>query len=144
MQVVAQAAARNLWLPGSDAPAHLDGTLAGDYGFDPLNLGEDPTALKWYVQAELQNARWAMAAVAGIIIPGLIIPGFAQWYEAGQVAISGSPMPFPALFAVQMALMGWVEGKRNMDIAKPGSQAEPGSFLGFEGAFKGTDQARLD
>ena len=30
---------RPMWLPGSKAPAHLDGTLPGDYGFDPWNLG---------------------------------------------------------------------------------------------------------
>ena len=37
---------------------------------------------------------------------------------------------------VQFFLFGWVEGKRWMDYRKPGSQAEPGSFLGLEGAFK--------
>ena len=26
-------------MPGSKAPAHLKGTLPGDYGFDPLELG---------------------------------------------------------------------------------------------------------
>merc|ERR1711994_1150824 len=26
------------WAPGSEAPAHLDGSLAGDFGFDPLGL----------------------------------------------------------------------------------------------------------
>jgi hypothetical protein len=81
-----------------------------------------------------------MAAVAGILIPGAIIPGFAQWYEAGQKAIGGSPFPFASLFAIQLFLMGWAEGKRWMDIRKPGSQGEPGSFLGFEGMLKGTDQ----
>jgi hypothetical protein len=35
--VAAKAKAGN-WLPGSDSPAHLDGSLAGDFGFDPLNL----------------------------------------------------------------------------------------------------------
>lgn len=30
------------------------------------------------------------------------------------------------------------EIKRWEDIKNPGSQAEPGSFLGFESAFKGT------
>lgn len=30
---------RPLWLPGSGAPAWLDGSLPGDYGFDPLELG---------------------------------------------------------------------------------------------------------
>jgi len=35
-RVAAQAAARPLWIPGTKAPAHLDGKLAGDRGFDPL------------------------------------------------------------------------------------------------------------
>ena len=48
------------------APAHLDGTLPGDFGFDPLGLGADPQRLKYYQEAELMNARWAMMAVAGI------------------------------------------------------------------------------
>lgn len=42
-------------------------SLAGDYGFDPLGLGEDPESLRWYVQAELVHARFAMAGVAGIL-----------------------------------------------------------------------------
>jgi hypothetical protein len=50
------------------APTHR---LSGDFGFDPLNLGTDPQALKWYVQAELVHARTAMTAVAGILIPGV-------------------------------------------------------------------------
>lgn len=37
-----------------DPPAHLDGSLAGDYGFDPLGLGADPEALKWYVRIFFQ------------------------------------------------------------------------------------------
>jgi len=45
------------------APAHLDGTLPGDFGFDPLGLGADPERLKYYQEAELMNARWAMMAV---------------------------------------------------------------------------------
>jgi hypothetical protein len=45
-----------------------------------------------YVQAELVHARFAMLATAGIIIPGAILPGFPQWYEAGQKAIGGAPL----------------------------------------------------
>lgn len=41
--------------------------MAGDFGFDPLGLGEDPESLRWYVQAELVHARFAMAGVAGIL-----------------------------------------------------------------------------
>ena len=35
-RVAVQASARPLWVPGTKAPAHLNGTLAGDRGFDPL------------------------------------------------------------------------------------------------------------
>jgi hypothetical protein len=41
---------------------------AADFGFDPLGLGKNETALKWYTQAELQNGRWAMLGVAGILV----------------------------------------------------------------------------
>jgi light-harvesting complex I chlorophyll a/b binding protein 5 len=38
---------------------------------------------------------------------------------------------------VELFLTGFVETKRWMDIRKPGSQAEAGTFLGFESSFKG-------
>lgn len=47
VQVSASAAERPVWFPGNPAPAHLTGKLAGDYGFDPLRLGEEPETLKW-------------------------------------------------------------------------------------------------
>jgi hypothetical protein len=34
-------------LPDTKAPAHLNGTLPGDSGFDPLGLGQDENRLKW-------------------------------------------------------------------------------------------------
>lgn len=117
------------------APAHLDGSLPADYGFDPLGLGADPDALKWYVQAELVHARFAMAGTAGVLFPTAL--GLPQWYEAGEKAIAGSPFPFQTLFAIQLFLMGWAETRRWMDIKKPGSQAESW-FMGFEGNFAGT------
>ena len=86
------------------------------------------------------HGRFAMAAVAGILIPGLVLPGFAQWFNAGEKALGGSPFPYSTLFAIELFLMGFVETKRWMDIRKPGSQGEEGSFLGFEGMLKGTDQ----
>jgi hypothetical protein len=41
------AASRPLWLPNVTPPAYLNGSLAGDFGFDPLGLGADPQRLKW-------------------------------------------------------------------------------------------------
>jgi light-harvesting complex I chlorophyll a/b binding protein 2 len=33
---------RPLWFPGSSPPPWLDGSLPGDFGFDPLGLGNQP------------------------------------------------------------------------------------------------------
>lgn len=55
--VAARAADRPLWNPGSPAPEWLDGSLPGDYGFDPLGLGSDPEVLTYFQQAELVHAR---------------------------------------------------------------------------------------
>lgn len=137
-----QAAARPLWQPGSTPPAHLDGSLPGDFGFDPLNLGADKKALDWYRNAELQNARWAMLGVAGILIPDILthagVLNIPAWYEAGKIAQESSDIPFNSLLMTMFFLHNFVEIKRLEDMKNPGSQAEAGSFLGFETAFKGT------
>jgi light-harvesting complex I chlorophyll a/b binding protein 5 len=90
------------------APAHLDGTLPGDFGFDPLGLGADPARLKYYQEAELMNARWAMMAVAGITATEVLGIG-GPWYEAGAADYD---FPIPALLAVQFPVMGILELRR--------------------------------
>jgi light-harvesting complex I chlorophyll a/b binding protein 5 len=102
-----QAADRTLWLPGIQAPKHLDGKLAGDYGFDPLGLGVDSDRLKWYAEAEKTNGRWAMAAVAGILFTEIL--GKAKWFEAGAQEYWMDNGP---LLAVEAVIMGFLELKR--------------------------------
>jgi len=141
--VAVHAASRPLWQPGVAAPAHLDGSMPGDFGFDPLNLGVNKDALEWYRNAELQNGRWAMAGVAGILIPAELtrqgVLNVPDWADAGRIYNeSEGAIPFSSLLMVQFFLFNFVEIKRWQDMKKPGSQAEPGSFLGFEAAFKGT------
>ncbi|RRT43251.1 hypothetical protein B296_00039484 [Ensete ventricosum] len=84
---------RATWLPGLDPPPHLDGTLAGDFGFDPLGLGEDPQSLKWYVQAELVHCRFAMAGVAGILVTDVCYlppaPVHFRLFRCSMVAMVG-------------------------------------------------------
>ncbi|KAE8796843.1 Chlorophyll a-b binding protein P4, chloroplastic [Hordeum vulgare] len=132
-------AERATWLPGLDPPAYLDGTLPGDYGFDPLGLGEQPEDLKWYVQAELVHCRFAMAGVAGILGTDLIrvsgIGNLPVWFEAGATKFDFANTT--ALFFVQLLLMGFVETKRYMDFVSPGSQAKEGTFLGIEASLEG-------
>ncbi|CAK9136142.1 unnamed protein product [Ilex paraguariensis] len=34
------------WMPGQPRPTYLDGSAPGDFGFDPLRLGEVPENLE--------------------------------------------------------------------------------------------------
>ena len=66
------------WFPfGLKAPLLLDGTLAGDAGFDPLGLGSSSTkSLYWMADAEVKHARLAMLAAVGwcVGILRLLVP----------------------------------------------------------------------
>ncbi|XP_010538121.1 PREDICTED: photosystem I chlorophyll a/b-binding protein 5, chloroplastic [Tarenaya hassleriana] len=138
---VGAAEERATWLPGLDPPPYLDGTLTGDYGFDPLGLGEDPESLKWYVQAELVHSRFAMLGVAGILFTDLLrvtgIRDLPVWYEAGATKFEFASTR--TLLTVQFILMGFAETKRYMDFINPGSQAKEGSFFGLEPALEGLE-----
>ena len=39
----------------------------GNFGFDPLGLGKDPTVFKKYQANEIMNGRLAMIAIGGMI-----------------------------------------------------------------------------
>ncbi|XP_016462153.1 photosystem I chlorophyll a/b-binding protein 6, chloroplastic-like [Nicotiana tabacum] len=136
---------RPLWFPGSSPPEWLDGSLPGDFGFDPLGLGSDPETLKWFAQAELMHSRWAMLAVAGILIPEWLeslgfIDNFS-WYDAGEREYFADST---TLFVVQLVLMGWAEGRRWADIMNPGCvdiepkvphKKKPKSDVGYPGGL---------
>ena len=46
---------RPLWYPGAKAPEYLDGTLVGDYGFDPFGLGKPAEYLQFDYDGLDQN-----------------------------------------------------------------------------------------
>ncbi|MBA0799055.1 hypothetical protein Gohar_009590 [Gossypium harknessii] len=125
--VVAAAAPKKSWIPAVKGggnfidPEWLDGSLPGDYGFDPLGLGKDPAFLKWYREAELIHGRWAMAAVVGIFV-GQAWSGI-PWFEAGADPGAIAPFSFGSLLGTQLILMGWVESKRWVDFFNPQSQS---------------------
>jgi len=57
-------------LPFMNRPPLLDGSMAGDVGFDPLglsNIDDVGIDLYWLREAEVKHARVAMLAVAGIV-----------------------------------------------------------------------------
>jgi len=126
VRVGAVAATRPIWCPGTPAPAHLDGTLPCDYGFDPLNLGADPENLKWFVQAELMHSRWAMLGLAGMVGPELLtkigVSDLPNWIDAGNW--DGYWLGAAPLLFVQFAMMNWAEVRRWEDMKNPGTMNE--------------------
>jgi len=95
---------RKLFLPGglldpSEVPDYLDGSLPGDYGYDPLGLSakggkEDVEKYRAY---ELIHARWAMLGALGAIVPealnanGANLPG-AVWWQTGAAQLNGGEL----------------------------------------------------
>eukprot|EP00195_Chlamydomonas_chlamydogama_P016877 CAMPEP_0202890088 /NCGR_PEP_ID=MMETSP1392-20130828/600_1 /ASSEMBLY_ACC=CAM_ASM_000868 /TAXON_ID=225041 /ORGANISM="Chlamydomonas chlamydogama, Strain SAG 11-48b" /LENGTH=216 /DNA_ID=CAMNT_0049573579 /DNA_START=75 /DNA_END=725 /DNA_ORIENTATION=- len=122
--VKASASSRPVWLPDAKVPDYLKGTLAGDSGFDPLGLGADPARLKWYVEAEKTNGRWAMAAVAGILGQELLGVD-AKWFEAGA---KDYDLPVIAQIPILFLVMGFLETKRFQGWKESGTSGFINSF----------------
>ena len=68
------------WLPGSTPPPYLDGSLPGDVGFDPLGLGEDPEALKWY------DMKWFMAR-CNCILPLYLVQNYPFFWISSMLTL---------------------------------------------------------
>ncbi|CAG9466741.1 unnamed protein product [Pedinophyceae sp. YPF-701] len=118
-----QAADRPVWFPGNEPAPHLDGSMPGDYGFDPLSLGSDPEYLKIWREAELQHARWAMLGAAGVLAQEIVKPD-VNFYDAPTKI--DLPFSIPTLIGIQFILMHYVEIRRWQDLRKPGSvNADP-------------------
>jgi light-harvesting complex I chlorophyll a/b binding protein 2 len=127
LNVAGAGADRPLWWPGKEAPAHLDGSMTGDYGCDPFSLSVDPEMRSWMVQAELQHCRWAMLGFLGAVGAELMtkegLIDAPQWFEAGAGTFFTDGW---TLVGIQMLLMSWAEGRRWMDMTNPGSvNADP-------------------
>jgi len=85
-------AAKSKALPFLDQPKKLDGSLAGDAGFDPLGLSEIEgigADLYWMREAELKHARVAMLATVGVLfVEGCgSMPGFPEGKGQSQMDV---------------------------------------------------------
>ncbi|KAG2500795.1 hypothetical protein HYH03_001557 [Edaphochlamys debaryana] len=116
------ASARPMWYPGATAPKHLNGTMIGDYGFDPLRLGVNPENLKWFREAELYNGRWAMAAVVGILFTDLV--GLPKFWLAGAEKYALDNTTLAGIEAIAFIIL---EGARYRNFKNTGE----GGFLSF-------------
>mmetsp|Transcript_17240 Transcript_17240/g.23693 ORF Transcript_17240/g.23693 Transcript_17240/m.23693 type:complete len:258 (-) Transcript_17240:154-927(-) len=139
-------------LPFLDAPGSLDGSFAGDIGFDPLGLSEIPfdfsqlvvprqfsgrpssatlATLYWMREAEVKHGRVAMLAVLGCVavdlgarLPGAAFAGVRDALGAHDVMVARGPMALLLLAAGAAEVLG---GAAVYEAAK-GSGREPGDF----------------
>ena len=85
--------------PTQPAPKLIDtisvggGQLAGDVGFDPLQLAEDPGKLAFFREAEIKHARLAMLAAAGWPLSELFNPGLSNAIGAKSLLQAGDRAP---------------------------------------------------
>lgn len=78
-------------------PTPLDGTHAGDYGFDPLGLSEK-LDLYTMQEAELRHSRLAMLAVVGWPMSELLAPGWMLRDGCAPSVLNGvNPLSFLAI-----------------------------------------------
>eukprot|EP00890_Picochlorum_soloecismus_P003475 jgi/Picsp_1/4128/NSC_01637-R1_chlorophyll a b-binding protein len=103
---------RPMWLGPitSTAPAWLDGSLPGDYGFDPLSLGKERESLDRYVELEILHARWAMLGAFGALIPESLklfhavdFPEYRWWNVGAYKLQSGEPLNYFGIEGLRVA-----------------------------------------
>jgi len=113
---------RSVALPFDKRPPNLDGTLAGDAGFDPAGFSNNPpkpwliggegSSLKWYREAEIVHGRIAQLAVVGYLFPnwfhfpggGLGVPEDA--YAELNPLKALSVVPAAALWQIALVIYG--------------------------------------
>nr|KJB78934.1 hypothetical protein B456_013G026000 [Gossypium raimondii] len=130
------------WMPGQPRPPYLDGSAPGDFGFDPLRLGEVPENLERYKESELIHCRWAMLAVPGILVPEAL--GYGNWVKAqewaavpgGQATYLGNPVPWgtlPTILVIEFLAIAFVEHQRSMEKDTEKKKYPGGAFdpLGY-------------
>jgi hypothetical protein len=109
---------RSVALPFDKRPAALDGSLAGDAGFDPAGFTNNPRpikgipALKWYREAEVAHGRVAMLATVGFFFPAIAhFPGGALGVSEDAYANLNpygalTSVPEGALWQIAVAIFG--------------------------------------
>lgn len=80
-------------MPFMMRPAALDGSLAGDVGFDPLGFAKSSEDLMKYREAEVKHARLAMLAAAGWPISELFDAKIAHTLGLSSVVDSADRAP---------------------------------------------------
>lgn len=80
-------------IPFVPRPIHLTGALAGDVGFDPLNLATTAERLDFMREAELKHSRIAMLATSGWVLSELCNGPIAEAFGVSTILGEGDRAP---------------------------------------------------
>mmetsp|Transcript_32626 Transcript_32626/g.77389 ORF Transcript_32626/g.77389 Transcript_32626/m.77389 type:complete len:282 (-) Transcript_32626:54-899(-) len=145
-----------LWFASEQSLGYLNGTLPGDFGFDPLGLSDPEGAgafvsPEWLAYSEVIHGRWAMLGAAGCIAPeilgaaGVIPPETGLvWFKSGVILPAGAPKELYwtnsfNLFWLEVVAMQFAELRRLQDWRNPGSMGKQ-YFLGLESVLGGSGE----
>jgi light-harvesting complex I chlorophyll a/b binding protein 1 len=132
-------------------PEKLDGSMAGDVGFDPMGLSEIQADLKYARWAELKHGRICMLAVLGMVtqeygpfgsgwhVPGAQFTNTDPFAAVAQVGFAGNMQVFCVIGAIELATfnmhygegtpgdIGWdflglLDGKSDADVKRTQAQ----------------------
>jgi light-harvesting complex I chlorophyll a/b binding protein 1 len=111
-------------------PEKLDGSMAGDMGFDPMRLSDIQTDLKYARWSELKHGRVCMLAIIGILVQqaGIHLPGDA--YTNPDIFGAVSQVGFPVNVQIFLGMSAVELATFNMHYG----EGEPGD-LGFDGGM---------
>jgi Chlorophyll A-B binding protein len=81
------------WFPMLLSPQALDGSFAGDVGFDPIGFAKDKQSLIRMREAEIKHARLAMLAAAGWPLSELWHKSFAETFGLDNILAAEGRAP---------------------------------------------------
>jgi Chlorophyll A-B binding protein len=126
-------------IPFAECPAVLDGSLAGDVGFDPLCFALDKETLWRYREAEIKHARLAMLAAIGWPLSEWLDPKLASSFDLVPLVDDHNRVPsllngglgkVPTVYWLAVATMGAAVEVYGWTRVKEGDY-RPGN-LGFD------------
>ena len=132
-------------LPFLEVPDKLDGSMAGDVGFDPMGLSEIQTDLKYARWAELKHGRAAMLAIVGMVwqeylphLPGAQFTATDPFEAISKVGFAGNVQVFLTIGIIECINLSkyygegepgdigwgsnWLDGKSEEEVMKVKTQ----------------------
>uniref|UniRef100_A0A7S2KFA5 Uncharacterized protein n=1 Tax=Leptocylindrus danicus TaxID=163516 RepID=A0A7S2KFA5_9STRA len=126
-------------LPFLEVPEKLDGTMAGDVGFDPMGLSEIQADLKYARWAELKHGRIAMLAITGMVfqeygphLPGAQFTATDPFEAISKVGFAGNMQILLTIGVIELA-----------NFNKYYGEGEPGDIGWTGGLLAGKTDAEI-